>query len=64
MGSRKEKTLEEVQDLILIDKHNLDNEAQNHPKTFREVGKQYAFAKSRKAEAKQEVDQCYAVVSL
>jgi len=57
-------TLKDIEDWLLIDKDDLDTESTKHPLMFRDVGRQYVFAESLAAKAKQEMEQRQAVVAL
>lgn len=62
----KEKvlTLKDVEDWLIIDQNDLDSETVKHPLMFKEIGRQAAFAESLAVEAKQNMEQVQAIVSL
>lgn len=63
-GKRKRLTLEDVRELTLIDRNNLDSECVNYAQILYSIGVEFAYAVSERDEAKKLVDEAHAEASM
>lgn len=62
LSNNKTPTVEELERLLSIDPHHLEQQWQQHPDSFYKIGKQLAYAISERDEAAKELKEVEAIV--